>query len=154
MFGPPAPRYDGLKSPYLYPRYGLGELPQAFARLSAVYGGTYMLNQPNVEVLYENGVAVGIKNGGGRGQSQGRGTVCGNKGGSGRGEGQGYAGTENRGRRGLQKQSLYCLAGPTALEWRGPRVGTAGRRLAWGSCVGDGAVRALRSTSPPPTTPP
>ncbi len=37
---------------------------QAFARLSAVYGGTYMLNQPNVEVLYENGVAVGIKNGG------------------------------------------------------------------------------------------
>ncbi|RVW39846.1 Guanosine nucleotide diphosphate dissociation inhibitor 2 [Vitis vinifera] len=26
--------------------YGLGELPQAFARLSAVYGGTYMLNKP------------------------------------------------------------------------------------------------------------
>lgn len=58
-------RYEGLNSPYLYPRYGLGELPQAFARLSAVYGGTYMLNQPAVEVLYENGVAVGIKNGGG-----------------------------------------------------------------------------------------
>ncbi|KAG2453118.1 hypothetical protein HYH02_002448 [Chlamydomonas schloesseri] len=56
-------RYEGLNSPYLYPRYGLGELPQAFARLSAVYGGTYMLNQPGVEVLYENGVAVGIKNG-------------------------------------------------------------------------------------------
>ncbi|GFR46645.1 hypothetical protein Agub_g8256 [Astrephomene gubernaculifera] len=57
-------RYEGLNSPYLYPRYGLGELPQAFARLSAVYGGTYMLNQPGVEVLYdEKGVAVGIKNG-------------------------------------------------------------------------------------------
>ncbi|KAG2487175.1 hypothetical protein HYH03_014155 [Edaphochlamys debaryana] len=56
-------RYEGLNSPYLYPRYGLGELPQAFARLSAVYGGTYMLNQPGVEVMYENGVAVGIKNG-------------------------------------------------------------------------------------------
>ena len=27
------------KSPYLYPLYGLGELPQAFARLAAVYGG-------------------------------------------------------------------------------------------------------------------
>lgn len=27
------------KSPYLYPLYGLGELPQGFARLSAVYGG-------------------------------------------------------------------------------------------------------------------
>lgn len=34
------------KSPFLYPLYGLGELPQGFARLSAVYGGTYMLNKP------------------------------------------------------------------------------------------------------------
>jgi len=34
------------KSPYLYPLYGLGDLPQAFARLSAIYGGTYMLNKP------------------------------------------------------------------------------------------------------------
>ncbi|GAM18823.1 hypothetical protein SAMD00019534_019980 [Acytostelium subglobosum LB1] len=33
-------------SPYIYPLYGLGELPQAFARLSAIYGGTYMLNKP------------------------------------------------------------------------------------------------------------
>ncbi|BEI80515.1 hypothetical protein CcaverHIS002_0110440 [Cutaneotrichosporon cavernicola] len=33
------------KSPYLYPLYGLGELPQAFSRLSAVYGGTYMLSK-------------------------------------------------------------------------------------------------------------
>lgn len=35
-----------LKSPYLYPLYGLGELPQGFARLSAIYGGTYMLMKP------------------------------------------------------------------------------------------------------------
>lgn len=34
------------KSPYIYPLYGLGELPQAFARLSAIYGGTYMLDKP------------------------------------------------------------------------------------------------------------
>lgn len=33
-------------SPYLYPLYGLGELPQGFARLSAIYGGTYMLARP------------------------------------------------------------------------------------------------------------
>ncbi|XP_002130815.2 rab GDP dissociation inhibitor alpha-like [Ciona intestinalis] len=33
-------------SPYLYPLYGLGEIPQGFARLSAIYGGTYMLNKP------------------------------------------------------------------------------------------------------------
>jgi Rab GDP dissociation inhibitor len=32
-------------SPYLYPLYGLGELPQGFARLSAIYGGTYMLHR-------------------------------------------------------------------------------------------------------------
>lgn len=31
------------KTPYLYPLYGLGELPQGFARLSAIYGGVYML---------------------------------------------------------------------------------------------------------------
>lgn len=31
------------RTPYLYPLYGLGELPQGFARLSAIYGGTYML---------------------------------------------------------------------------------------------------------------
>ena len=38
------------KSPYLYPLYGLGELPQGFARLSAIYGGTYMLDKPIDEV--------------------------------------------------------------------------------------------------------
>jgi Rab GDP dissociation inhibitor len=34
------------KSPYIYPLYGLGELPQGFARLSAIYGGVYMLSKP------------------------------------------------------------------------------------------------------------
>lgn len=33
---------------------------QAFARLSAVYGGTYMLSKPDAKVAYENGVAVGV----------------------------------------------------------------------------------------------
>jgi RAB protein geranylgeranyltransferase component A len=28
----------------------LGELPQGFARLAAIYGGTYMLNKPIEEV--------------------------------------------------------------------------------------------------------
>ncbi|KAL1522820.1 hypothetical protein AB1Y20_017789 [Prymnesium parvum] len=37
--------FAGMTSPYLYPLYGLGELPQAFARLAAVHGGTYMLNR-------------------------------------------------------------------------------------------------------------
>lgn len=58
-------RYDGLTSPYIYPRYGLGELPQAFARLSAVYGGTYMLAKPDAKVVYdEAGTAVGVSSAG------------------------------------------------------------------------------------------
>ncbi|KAF1960574.1 rab GTPase activator [Byssothecium circinans] len=49
------------KSPYIYPLYGLGELPQGFARLSAIYGGTYMLNTDVDEFLYEGSKVVGIK---------------------------------------------------------------------------------------------
>ncbi|KAF5099539.1 hypothetical protein DV451_002938 [Geotrichum candidum] len=52
------------KSPYIYPLYGLGELPQAFARMSAVHGGTYMLNKPVDGVVYDDaGKAVGVKSG-------------------------------------------------------------------------------------------
>ncbi|KAF8698859.1 hypothetical protein HU200_018376 [Digitaria exilis] len=53
-------RFQG-GSPYIYPLYGLGELPQAFARLSAVYGGTYMLNKPECKVEFdESGKAYGV----------------------------------------------------------------------------------------------
>ncbi|KAE8685549.1 Guanosine nucleotide diphosphate dissociation inhibitor [Hibiscus syriacus] len=53
-------RFQG-GSPYIYPLYGLGELPQAFARLSAVYGGTYMLNKPECKVEYDDeGKACGV----------------------------------------------------------------------------------------------
>jgi len=53
-------RYE--KSPYIYPLYGLGELPQAFARLAAIYGGTYMLNKPIDSIVYnDKGEAVGVK---------------------------------------------------------------------------------------------
>lgn len=52
------------KSPYIYPLYGLGELPQSFARLSAIYGGTYMLNKPIDEIMYnEAGEAIGVRSG-------------------------------------------------------------------------------------------
>jgi len=51
----------GKGSPYIYPLYGLGELPQAFARLAAIYGGTYMLHKPIEEIIMENGKAVGVK---------------------------------------------------------------------------------------------
>jgi len=51
------------KSPYIYPRYGLGELPQGFARLSAIYGGTYMLDKTIDEIVMENGKVVGVRSG-------------------------------------------------------------------------------------------
>lgn len=52
------------KSPYLYPLYGLGELPQGFARLSAIYGGTYMLDKKVDEIVIENNKVVGVRCGG------------------------------------------------------------------------------------------
>ncbi|KAK9677416.1 hypothetical protein RND81_11G141900 [Saponaria officinalis] len=53
-------RFQG-GSPYIYPLYGLGELPQGFARLSAVYGGTYMLNKPDCAVAFDDsGKAIGV----------------------------------------------------------------------------------------------
>jgi Rab GDP dissociation inhibitor len=59
LYGNSVARYG--KSPYIYPLYGLGELPQGFARLSAIYGGTYMLNTDVDEFLYDGGKVVGIK---------------------------------------------------------------------------------------------
>jgi len=50
------------KSPYLYPIYGLGDLPQGFARLSAIYGGTYMLNKPIQGFTFDDkGRVTGVK---------------------------------------------------------------------------------------------
>mmetsp|Transcript_6489 Transcript_6489/g.7047 ORF Transcript_6489/g.7047 Transcript_6489/m.7047 type:complete len:445 (-) Transcript_6489:64-1398(-) len=50
------------KSPYLYPLYGLGDLPQAFARLAAIYGGTYMLNKPIEKIVCDDdGKVIGVQ---------------------------------------------------------------------------------------------
>jgi Rab GDP dissociation inhibitor len=52
------------KSPYIYPMYGMGELPQGFARLSAIYGGTYMLDAKIDGFEYnEFGKIIGVKTG-------------------------------------------------------------------------------------------
>lgn len=40
-------------SPYVYPEYGNGELPQAFSRLCAVFGGTFMLQTPVDKVHFD-----------------------------------------------------------------------------------------------------
>lgn len=51
------------KSPYVYPLYGLGELPQGFARLAAIYGGTYMLDKPCDELIYTDNRVSGVRSG-------------------------------------------------------------------------------------------
>lgn len=40
------------KSPYIYPMYGLGGLPEGFSRLCAIHGGTFMLQCPVEEVRW------------------------------------------------------------------------------------------------------
>jgi len=62
MYSASMARYG--KSPYIYPLYGLGELPQSFARLSAIYGGTYMLDKPADEIITDSdGKFVGVRSG-------------------------------------------------------------------------------------------
>jgi Rab GDP dissociation inhibitor len=50
-------------SPFLYPIYGLGGLPESFSRLCAIHGGTYMLNAKVDEILFSDGKVTGIKSG-------------------------------------------------------------------------------------------
>lgn len=49
-------------SPFIYPIYGLGGIPEGFSRISAVNGGTFMLNTDIDEILFEDGKVVGVKN--------------------------------------------------------------------------------------------
>ena len=51
-------------SPFLYPVYGLGGLPESFSRLCAIHGGTYMLNTKVDEILFNGDKVCGIKSGG------------------------------------------------------------------------------------------
>lgn len=48
-------------SPFLYPVYGLGGLPESFSRLCAIHNGTYMLNTNVDEILFQDGRACGVK---------------------------------------------------------------------------------------------
>jgi Rab GDP dissociation inhibitor len=51
-------------SPFLYPIYGLGGLPESFSRLCAIHGGTYMLNTKVDEILFNaEGKVSGIRSG-------------------------------------------------------------------------------------------
>ncbi|ETN99976.1 hypothetical protein RFI_37484 [Reticulomyxa filosa] len=49
------------KSPYIYPMWGLGGLPEGFSRLAAVHGGVYMLRREIVEIHYDDkGYVTGV----------------------------------------------------------------------------------------------
>lgn len=50
--------------PFLYPIYGLGGIPEGFSRFCAIHGGTYMLNKPIDEILFNSdGKVEGVKSG-------------------------------------------------------------------------------------------
>ena len=51
-------------SPFIYPIYGLGGIPEGFSRMCAINGGTFMLNKDIDEVLFDSeGKISGVKSG-------------------------------------------------------------------------------------------
>ena len=54
-------KFKNQNSPYLYPMYGFGDLPQAFDRLCSAHGGTFMLNKQIDDFIWEGNKVVGIK---------------------------------------------------------------------------------------------
>ena len=51
-------------SPFIYPIYGLGGIPEGFSRMCAIYGGTFMLNKDIDKVLFdEEGKVCGVQSG-------------------------------------------------------------------------------------------
>lgn len=49
------------ESPFLYPVFGLGGLPESFSRLCAIHGGTYMLNTKVDEILFDGDKVSGVR---------------------------------------------------------------------------------------------
>lgn len=41
-------------SPFIYPIYGLGGIPEGFSRMAAVNGGTFMLQADVDEILFDD----------------------------------------------------------------------------------------------------
>lgn len=51
-------------SPFIYPVYGLGGIPEGFSRMCAIHGGTFMLNTDIDQVLFnDEGKVCGVKSG-------------------------------------------------------------------------------------------
>lgn len=51
-------------SPFIYPVYGLGGIPEGFSRMCAIHGGTFMLNTDIDKInVDENGKVTGVSSG-------------------------------------------------------------------------------------------
>lgn len=50
-------------TPFIYPIYGLGGIPEGFSRMCAVNGGTFMLQTDIDQIVFENGKVTGVKKG-------------------------------------------------------------------------------------------
>jgi Rab GDP dissociation inhibitor len=51
-------------SPFIYPIYGLGGIPEGFSRMCAIHGGTFMLNKDIDKILYDtDGKICGVQSG-------------------------------------------------------------------------------------------
>jgi len=51
-------------SPFIYPVYGLGGIPEGFSRMCAIHGGTFMLNTDIDKIEYgEDGKVTGVRSG-------------------------------------------------------------------------------------------
>lgn len=53
------------KSPFIYPVYGLGGLPEGFSRLCAINGGTFILNKQAEVIFNDDGTVAGVQSGSG-----------------------------------------------------------------------------------------
>lgn len=42
------------ETPFIYPVYGIGGIPEGFSRLCAIQGGTFMLNQDIDEIILDD----------------------------------------------------------------------------------------------------
>jgi len=48
-------------SPFIYPVYGLGGIPEGFSRMAAINNGTFMLNTDIDKILFdEKGAVCGV----------------------------------------------------------------------------------------------
>jgi len=60
LYGYSMQRYG--KSPFIYPVWGIGGMPEGFSRKCAINGGTFILKQNIDEILFDNsGRAVGVR---------------------------------------------------------------------------------------------